>query len=42
MNGNQELRVDRERLCASNRGHFGGFRPDSLKIDMTINEDIEC
>ena len=22
--------------------HFGGFRPNSLKIDMSVHEDIQC
>ena len=40
------IRVNRNRLYAYKRGHFffggGGGRPDSLKIDMSVDEDIEC
>ena len=41
------IRVDRNRLYAYKRGHFffwgggGGGRPDSLKIDMSVDEGIE-
>ena len=43
------LRVDPKRFYACKRGHFfgreggwGGFRPEALKIDMSVNEEIEC
>ena len=37
-----QLRVDRKRLYEHKRGIFGVFRPDSLKIDMSVDEDTEC
>ena len=37
-----QLKVDRKRLYENKRGHFLGFRTDSLKIDKSVDEDIEC
>ena len=36
------LRVDRKRLNMYKNGHLGGFRPRPLKINMSVDEDIEC
>ena len=35
------LGVDRKRLYMYKKGHFGGFRPHILKINTTVDEDIE-
>ena len=37
-----QLKVDRKRLYEYKWGIFGGFRHDALKIDMSVDEDIEC
>ena len=37
-----QLRADRKRFYEYKRGIFGGFRSDSLKIDMSVYEDIQC
>ena len=38
----QALRVDRKRLYTYKRGHLGSFRSYSLKIDTSVDVDIEC
>ena len=38
----QALGVDRKRLYTYKGGILGGFKPCSLKIGTSVDEDIEC
>ena len=36
------LSIDRKRLYKYKKGHLGDFRPRLLKIDTSVDEDMEC